>query len=88
MYAYGEIIQMPCAVHGSLEGNGSGGTCAMKQATAQAQTGRVLMLSGPVGAGKTTVGRLLLPLLHGPWAYLEGDTFLVVYCETRQALTP
>jgi chloramphenicol 3-O-phosphotransferase len=43
--------------------------------TAQAQTGRVLMLSGPVGAGKTTVGRLLLPFLDGPWAYLEGDTF-------------
>ncbi len=33
------------------------------------------MLSGPVAAGKTTVARLLLPLLSGPWAYLEGDTF-------------
>jgi len=36
---------------------------------------RVVMLSGPVGAGKTTVARLLLPILPGPWAYLEGDTF-------------
>jgi hypothetical protein len=42
---------------------------------ASREQGRVVMLSGPVGAGKTTVARLLLPMLPGPWAYLEGDTF-------------
>jgi len=47
----------------------------MRQSGAETQARRVVMLSGPVGAGKTTVARLLLPLLAGPWAYLEGDTF-------------
>jgi len=37
--------------------------------------GRVIMLSGPVAAGKSTVARCLLPLLPGPLAYLEGDAF-------------
>ena len=35
----------------------------------------VVMLSGPVGAGKTTVARELVPLSKGPQCYLEGDTF-------------
>jgi chloramphenicol 3-O-phosphotransferase len=47
----------------------------MTKATREPETGRVVMLSGPVAAGKTTVARLLLPLLPGAWAYLEGDTF-------------
>lgn len=33
------------------------------------------MLSGPVGAGKTTVARELIPMLPEPVAYIEGDTF-------------
>jgi adenylate kinase family enzyme len=33
------------------------------------------MLSGPVGAGKTTGARELLSILPGPLSYLEGDTF-------------
>jgi adenylylsulfate kinase-like enzyme len=33
------------------------------------------MLAGPVGAGKTTVGRELLALLVPPVTYIEGDTF-------------
>lgn len=37
--------------------------------------GKVIMLSGPVGAGKTTVARALLDLLPDPVAYVEGDTF-------------
>ena len=39
------------------------------------QAGRVVMLSGPIGAGKSTVAHLLLPLLEGSWVYLEGDAF-------------
>lgn len=35
----------------------------------------VIMLSGPIGAGKTTVARELLVLLPGPLSYIEGDTF-------------
>ena len=43
------------------------------------------MLSGPVAAGKSTVARLLLPLLPGSWAYLEGDTFwsFIAHAEKR-----
>lgn len=35
----------------------------------------ITILSGPIGAGKTTVGRQLAPLLPGPVSYIEGDTF-------------
>ena len=35
----------------------------------------VIFLSGPIGAGKTTVAKALLPLLPGPLSYIEGDTF-------------
>lgn len=35
----------------------------------------VIMLSGPVGAGKTTVARELITLLPQPVTYIEGDTF-------------
>ena len=43
------------------------------------------MLSGPVAAGKSTVAWLLLPLLPGSWAYLEGDTFwsFIAHAEKR-----
>lgn len=35
----------------------------------------ILILSGPVGSGKTTIARELIPLLPSPVAYIEGDTF-------------
>lgn len=35
----------------------------------------VTILSGPIGAGKTTVARELLGLISGPVSYIEGDTF-------------
>jgi tRNA A37 threonylcarbamoyladenosine biosynthesis protein TsaE len=35
----------------------------------------IIILSGPVGAGKTTVGKELVKLLDGPVVYIEGDTF-------------
>jgi gluconate kinase len=35
----------------------------------------IIFLSGPIGAGKTTVAKVLLPLLPAPLAYIEGDTF-------------
>jgi adenylate kinase family enzyme len=35
----------------------------------------IILLSGPVGAGKSTVARELMRLLPGPTAYIEGDTF-------------
>ena len=34
----------------------------------------VIFLSGPIGAGKTTVAKALLPLLPAPLSYIEGDT--------------
>ncbi len=35
----------------------------------------VVMLSGPVGAGKTTVARELIAISPPPLYYIEGDTF-------------
>jgi len=35
----------------------------------------IIFLSGPIGAGKTTVAKALLPLLPAPLSYIEGDTF-------------
>jgi len=35
----------------------------------------VTILSGPIGAGKTTVARELLARLPAPVSYIEGDTF-------------
>ena len=35
----------------------------------------ITILSGPVGAGKTTVARELVALLPAPVSYIEGDTF-------------
>jgi chloramphenicol 3-O-phosphotransferase len=35
----------------------------------------IIFLSGPVGAGKTTVARDLVALSPAPMAYIEGDTF-------------
>lgn len=35
----------------------------------------IIILSGPVGAGKTTVAKELICLLDGPVAYIEGDKF-------------
>jgi adenylate kinase family enzyme len=49
--------------------------------------GTVIMLSGPVGAGKTRVARELIALLPGPLSYIEGDTFwpFIAKAETRSA---
>ncbi len=35
----------------------------------------VIIISGPVGAGKSTVARELVALLPGPASYIEGDKF-------------
>jgi chloramphenicol 3-O-phosphotransferase len=37
--------------------------------------GSIIVLSGPVGAGKTTVGKALMQGLAAPAAYIEGDKF-------------
>jgi adenylylsulfate kinase-like enzyme len=37
--------------------------------------GQVILLAGPVGAGKTAVARELLPRLTGRVASIEGDRF-------------
>ncbi|HEX5244907.1 MAG TPA: AAA family ATPase [Tepidisphaeraceae bacterium] len=46
--------------------------------------GRVILLSGPVGAGKTTVARELIPLLAEPVAYIEGDTLWAYIARSGQ----
>jgi|HubBroStandDraft_4_1064222.scaffolds.fasta_scaffold60164_2 hypothetical protein len=35
----------------------------------------IILLSGPVGAGKTTVARELIACSAGPMAYIQGDAF-------------
>jgi chloramphenicol 3-O-phosphotransferase len=35
----------------------------------------VILLSGPIGSGKTTVARQLIALLPPPVSYIEGDRF-------------
>ena len=35
----------------------------------------IIIISGPVGAGKTTVAKELVKMLPGPVAYIEGDKF-------------
>jgi chloramphenicol 3-O-phosphotransferase len=37
--------------------------------------GRILILTGPPGAGKTTTARTLVPLLGGPGVHLHSDDF-------------
>src|ERR1700733_2748760 len=37
--------------------------------------GNVVILSGPVASGKTTVARDLISILPEPVSYIEGDTF-------------
>ena len=42
---------------------------------------RVIMLSGPVGAGKTVVARELLSIAAVPTCYIEGDTFWSLFAK-------
>jgi hypothetical protein len=41
----------------------------------------VVMLSGPVGAGKTTVARELLAISPAPLCYIEGDVFWSLFAK-------
>lgn len=41
----------------------------------------VVMLSGPVGAGKTTVARKLIAISPAPLSYIEGDALWPVFAK-------
>jgi chloramphenicol 3-O-phosphotransferase len=45
----------------------------------------VVMLSGPIGAGKTTVARELQAISPAPLCYIEGDTLWPVFVKTDGA---
>jgi predicted kinase len=47
----------------------------------------VMMLSGPVGAGKTTVARKLIECISGPVVYIEGDVFWSFISRTEKSQT-
>jgi tRNA A37 threonylcarbamoyladenosine biosynthesis protein TsaE len=61
--------------------NGNSGVSAGRHKKEQGKTLRrgfgmsVVMLSGPVGAGKTVVAWELVALSKRPQCYLEGDAF-------------
>lgn len=42
---------------------------------------RVVMLTGPIGAGKTAVARELVSIASSPTCYLEGDTFWSLFAK-------
>jgi adenylate kinase family enzyme len=48
----------------------------------------IVILSGPVGAGKTTVAHELLTLSSGPISYIEGDTFWSFIAKRSPNLRP
>jgi chloramphenicol 3-O-phosphotransferase len=45
----------------------------------------VVMLSGPVAAGKTTVARELIAISPGPLCYLEGDAMWPMFVKPEEA---
>lgn len=48
----------------------------------------IILLSGPVGAGKTTVARELIASSPGPVVYMEGDTFWSFIVRQSEWLPP
>lgn len=48
----------------------------------------ILLLSGPVAAGKTTVARELVRLWPAPVVYIEGDVFWSFYAKGAQGSSP
>jgi predicted kinase len=50
-------------------------------------TSPILLISGPVGAGKTTVAKLVVEQWGAPVAYLEGDRFWPFFARPAPAPT-
>ncbi len=55
----------------------------MAEAQGDKRIGRLVLLSGPIGAGKTAVSQELVNLLPGPLVCIEGDTFWVHFQGTK-----
>src|SRR4051812_45695313 len=51
-------------------------------------TNRIIMISGPVGAGKSTIARELAPLLSGNVACIEGDKFWSFFAKSETITEP
>jgi predicted kinase len=49
---------------------------------------RIVLVSGPVGAGKTTVAKLLVERWSAPVAHLEGDRFWPFFARPAPAASP
>lgn len=49
------------------------------------KAGNLIIISGPIGAGKTAVAKELVKSLPGPLIYLEGDTFWAHFLNSEGA---
>jgi hypothetical protein len=55
--------------------SGSSTIKAIRRSGQPLENGRIIILSGPLGAGKSTVAKALVNSSTAPTVYIEGDTF-------------
>jgi energy-coupling factor transporter ATP-binding protein EcfA2 len=64
------------------------GPTSFTSSTTATSPGCIVVVSGPLGAGKSTVARALLPLLSPPTSYIEGDRFWAFFASPPARPSP